>query len=392
MSESSGGNDRLQISLAVFAVVMSLVITMMIPMVAPAYDTGTGYSYADIYAEKASLQSYTGQSMTNLTPFVLTDVYTPYVYGGPVNVDDAGWLYGERIDYSRSGQMGQTVIGSTSNIYLDPEYKSSTPLMPAEDTLTYTEHGRAWWAFGADGLPNIFGYTALALGLTDWVFTSEQKTGDFNNWNFTGYRYVFDPMLYLDYTDPDSTPYSDPSQQDGTLSVVWYKTRTSQGLSSGLVLYNDKTRGLVANYDITDIVKNYGIGSTYSTRYTLDFNGASIYLNIRFDPQVMAESMDLTTAFDQGLWTLAITAPSMDNFMDIRNSSSLSNSAGSVLQTYFQILSFDLPNVPFNWSIILWVLCVLPIDMAVLMFLSRYGVLGLAAGLLGNVLLGALAL
>ena len=58
---SASGEDRLQVGLAVMMTVMSLVITMMAPLIAPAYDMDTGYGYADLFAEKAALESYTGE-------------------------------------------------------------------------------------------------------------------------------------------------------------------------------------------------------------------------------------------------------------------------------------------------------------------------------------------
>ena len=90
-----GGDDRLQVGMAVMMTVMSLVVTMMVPIVAPAYDMDTGYGYADLFAEKAALESYTGESMINMAPWKLTGVYTPWTVGDPIENRDpeTGWAY-----------------------------------------------------------------------------------------------------------------------------------------------------------------------------------------------------------------------------------------------------------------------------------------------------------
>lgn len=385
-----GGDDRLQVGTATFVIVMSLVITMMIPLVAPAYDTDTGYSYADLYEQRAAVEAFTGESMTNMAPWKLDAVYTPWTIDKPVHIEkDTGWVYGDSIQYQRDGYMGRTEIGDTIQIYLDPDQKSDTPLVQYSDRVEVDTLVPDWWADAPfrDGL-NLFGWAAAALGYNP--FHHEMVPTDVNSWSYTGYRYSFDPMLKIDWDNPDAQPYSKASQLDAKLSIVWYKDTFSQGLSSGLILWNDKTHGIVANIESSDVVDRYNATSNYSSRYQLDFEGVKIYLNIRFDQNVIASVMDLSEAFDKGYWSMAITASSMDNFMDISSSNSLSSSAANLLETYSNIFHFDMPNVPFIWSMVLWIVCILHLEVVVMMFLSRFGIAGIGVGILGNVLLGVL--
>lgn len=384
---SSGtGDDRLQVGMAVFAVVVSLVVTLLLPMVAPSYETDTGYTYADIYAEKAGLEAYTGESMLNMSPWKLTSVYTAWTLGDDIDHIDpeTGWAYGERIDYSE--------IGKTKNIRLDPNHKSDRPL--SQNTYTdvpITRTEEIWWMYGInDSGLNVFGHIADWLGFD----TTEQVTTleDINSWSFTGYRYEFDPLMKINYEDPSADDYSKTAITDAKLSVVWYKGSMGQGLSGGLVLYNNTTNGIVANIQMQDILSAYNQASNYSTRYQFDFEGVKVYLNLRFDIDVIKGSVDLQQAFDDGRWTMAITAMSMDNYLDLAGSNSLSSAAANILDTYIQIYTLSFPTLDLMWSMVLWIICILPIQLTVLMFLSRFGVVGVGIGVVGSAILAAFGL
>lgn len=382
---SGGGDDRLQVGVAVFAVIMSLVVTLLIPMVAPAYEKDTGYTYADIFAEKAGLEAYTGESMLNMSPWKLTGVYTAWTMGDDIDHIDpeTGWAFGESIAYSE--------IGKTSKIRLDPDHKSDRPLsQQSYQDVPITRTENVWWMYGVNGDLNVFGHIADWIG----VDTTEQVTSleDVNSWSFTGYRYEFDPLMKIDYSDPSSSDYSKAANTDAKLSVVWYKGTSGQGLSGGLVLYNNTTNGIVANIMMSDILANYNAASNYSTRYSFDFEGVQVYLNLRFDLDVIKGSVDLQQAFDEGRWTMAITAMSMDNYLDLSGSNSLSSSAANLLDTYIKIYTLSFPNIDFVWSMVLWLLCILPIQLTVLMFLSRFGVVGVGVGVLGSAILAAFGL
>lgn len=381
------GDDRLQVGMAVMMTVMSLVVTMMVPIVAPAYDVDTGYGYADLYAEKASLEAYTGESMVNMAPWKLTGVYTPWTVGDPIeNIDpETGWAYGAKIN-------NYPDLNKTNGIKLDPDKKSNTPLYQAtytDQAITIEEPIFWYYNFNGDGNLNLIGQIAQYFG-ADTINTYTDYI-DVNSWTFTGYRYEFDPMLKIDYAS-GTHDYSSDSQTDAKLSVVWYKTALDQGISGGLVLYNNMTNGIVANIPLEDILLKYNQSSNYSTRYTFDFEGVQVYLNLRFDLDVLTGGEDLTKAFDDGRWTIAITAASMDNYMDISSSNSLSSSTANIIDTYIKIYTFSFPTLDFLWSMVLWIVCILPIQITVLMFLSRFGIAGVGLGIVGSALLAGLGM
>ena len=376
------GDDRMQVGMAVFAVIVSLIVTMMVPIVAPAYDTDTGYSYADLFAEKSGLENFTGESMINMAPWKLTGVYTPWTVGDPIdNLNDEGWAYGQEI-------TNYPYLGQTSGIKLDPNQYSDKPLYQStykNMQRTVTEPISWYYNFNGDGNLNVIGQIAEFFGAD----TTETRTEvlDINSWTYSGYRYEFDPMLKIDYQN-DTHDYQEIAQSDAKLSIVWYKQINGiQGLSGGLILYDNMTNGVVANITMDDILATYNSGSNYSTRYQFDFQGVQVYLNLRFDLDVTTGGQDLTKAFNDGRWSMAITAASMDNFMDISASNSLSNSTANLLDTYIKIYTFSFPTLDFLWSMVLWIICILPIQLTVLMFLSRFGIAGVGLGIAGSAIL-----
>lgn len=385
-------DDRLQVGVIVFSLTISLVISMCIPILAPDYEV---QDYETLYSARQEVQSFTGASMTNQAPWELTGIFTPYESGAAEDhVTDSGWLYGESITVANNPDNSVSVnsLNKYSAIRLDPNQKSSTPLGQGESVYTTEPVGiKTWYKANLKNgsqTNNLFKFLDwLGADVDPYVYdTIERPT-----WSYTGYRYEFTPLTKI------STDGTTLSAQDARLSVVWYSEYLdaygvgSEGLSGGLVLMNSKTNAIIANITMDEIIGGYVMGSMYSTSYRLDFNGTAIDFNIRFDPdQLEAGTFTLDELWTQGYWTMAVTAVSAANFMDIAGSTTLSTSVGSILDTYSSIFTLDLPNVPTTWSIVLWIVCILPLEVALLMFYSRFGIKGAAVGILANVLLGVL--
>jgi hypothetical protein len=60
---------------------------------------------------------------------------------------------------------------------------------------------------------------------------------------------------------------------------------------------------------------------------------------------------------------------------------------GNLLDTYLDIFTLSMPAVPLTWSLVLWLVCILPLEVSMIMFLSRFGLVGIGAAILGNVFL-----
>lgn len=392
----AGGDDRLQIQLAVFGVVISVMVSALLPVLIPV--SNTGYSLDEIYQERASLEMYTGQSMVSQSPFVLQHVYLPYTLGSQeYRLTEEGWLYGSELEDGNGNPSyvigDQEQIGKTE-IRLDPEYKSSVPLYASQTAyLTYTTvnqfdemFGGGFWSRVAEGLLGFV--TALSspadlITLDDTVYYDKPGTDYYPTWNYTGYRYELDPMLRIQTHSAEGSAADYRTVDDAKLSIVWYDTDGQEGISGGLVLYNSKSNAILASYTAAEIVAQYNAMSQTAAKFRLDFDGTLVNMWIKFDPDVLINNLDLSQSFSLGKWTVAFTAASADTYLDLQNSSSFTNSLGSMLETYIGIFTLNLPQLSAEWNLALWILCVMPMGLAMILFLSRFGLAGLGAGILG---------
>ena len=359
--------------IAVFCIGFSMIATMICAI----YDSGTSdYDYDTIRYYQSQLTEYTGGNLVNETPWVLQAVYTPFIpgdYGADIenHIDPNGWLYGSEItDYP--------YLNESVHIKLDKDQTSNQKLSYHDYDWEYLAGEKGWRKAGEFVVQDVFhvDFDSFLRGLnylTDDAVGDGYKynSGIANNWNYTGYRYVFDPTL----------PFSSgTSSKDGSLSIVWYDTGTESGLSGGLQIYKNG-RGpshsddvLLAEYTSTDLIAGYQASNGFATTYDFDFDGIILHLSIQFSPLVATDYASLRAAWDAGDWDMSISSPSAGNFFDVENSTAFVDSAGSMLDTFIQIYTFDYPKFQGEamWAnIILWLLVGLPMTMGLLFVTMR---------------------
>ena len=404
----AGGDDRLQVQLAVFGIVISVMVSALLPILIPTANS-VGYTLDEIYQERNALELYTGESMISQAPFKLQHVYTPYTLGDEYHVTEEGWLYGSELlneDQEPSYVInGEEQIGKTE-IRLDPNYKSAVPLYdsPTRYAKLVKESAYDWlgggfwqrsaefWTAGLLSFMTWFWDSDREEHITDVIWQDKYVDGYYPTWNFSGYRYELDPMLRIQ-THTESGPTADSKAvDDAKLSIVWYDTDGQEGISGGLVLYNSKSNAILASYTAAEIVASYNSMSQTASKFRLNFDGTLITMWIKFDPDVIINNLDLSWAFSQGKWTVAFSTPSADTYLDLQNSGSFSSSLGSMLETYIGIFTMSLPQLSTEWNLVLWIVCVMPMGLAVILFLSRFGLAGIGAGILGAVFAGGVLL
>lgn len=342
------GDDYTLIKIAVVGITISLMASIMITVLI----SGNGdYDFDEITGYRDDLVEFSGESMINQTPWVLTGVYTPWISGLPIegHTDPDGYLFGESVDYAE--------IGKSANIKLDPTQKSAVPITPGDDRYTYeTVTGVKWWADTGPFTPLTFALGYRVFGQDPYVY--EEATA--YTWAYTGYRYTFDPTL----------PFSQESEKevssvDGTLSLVWYSYNSQEGLSGAIQIYGGDV--LISTINATDIINSYKSTNGLATTYDFVFDGVNLTLSIRFNQNVLDEGVPLMQAWTSGDWTMAVSSTSAGNFLDIENSASFTNTAGSIVKTFSDVFTFSLPSIN-NWwmDLILWLLVGLPFSIAMI--------------------------
>lgn len=339
------GNDQILIKIAVLGITFSVICTMGLSIL---WAYGSDYDYESISGYRDDLIQFSGETMINQTPWVLTHVYTPWVESDGLenHIDDDGWLFGQEI-------TNYADLNKSADISLDPTQKSSVPISVSSDTRDYSYvTGVEWWADESQWYSFITKPVGELLGADPNTYSE----GTASIWSFTGLRFVFDPTL----------PFNGgTSSVDGSLSIVWYSYNNQEGLSGGLQIYGGSV--LLSHYAATDIVAHYNESSAYATTYDFMFDGVNLTLSIRFDPAVIESGVPLLQAWSQGDWTMAISSVSAGNFYDVENSASFTSTAGSMIDTFVKIYTFDLPNVENAFAkMIIWLLVGLPMTVAML--------------------------
>lgn len=375
---AGGGDDSMLLKIALFGIVMSVMSTCLVSLFIQG---SSDYDYETIQNYRNDLTTYTGGMLTNDTPWVLTGVYTPFNPNEvtdpaqiPSHIDPDGWLYGQKIDtYSE--------IGKAADIKLDKTQKSNQLLSVGERANYEYRNGKAWYNGGNEWGISIPGGVEIANYYKKWsnfLFDTDfdtENTGYImanvtaNNWNYSGYRYTFDPTL----------PFkSGTSAKDGTLSIVWYDTGTDTGISGGLQIYGNGRSGsvndqvLLAHYSAYDIVATYQSANGYAQTYDFDFGGVHLNLSVRFDPLTFNQYPSLIDAWNAGAWTMAISSVSAGNFFDVENSNAFSLTTGGVFDTFIQIFTFQYPHFDNDWvDLIMWLLVGLPFSIALLCITTR---------------------
>ena len=381
---------------------ISIMVTALLPILIPTANAA-GYTLDEIYAERNSLELYTGESMISQAPFKLQHVYTPYTLGDEeYNLTEEGWLYGTEIKDGDGNPSlivnGEEQIGRTQ-IRLDPEYKSDVPLYDSQSYyVVFPDRplgflGGGFWQGVAEGFLVFIGALhSSGDAMVKALEAPDPYNRSYPTWNYSGYRYELDPMLRIQTHTENGPTVDSKAVDDAKLSIVWYDTDGQEGISGGLILYNSKDNAILASYTAAEIVAQYNTMSQNAAKFRLNFDGTLITMWIRFDPEVLINNLDLTQSFSLGKWTVAFTTPSADTYLDLQNSQSFSASLGSMLETYIGIFTMDLPQLSAEWNLVLWIICVMPLGLAMILFLSRFGLAGLGAGILGAAFAGGVLL
>lgn len=359
--------------IAIFCIAMSVMTTCLVTVFVSG---SSDYDYDTINAYRSELVTFSGGQLVDDNPWVLSAVYTPFTPGTipdsdiPNHIENdngqsSGWLFGENV-------TTYPYIGEVANIKLDHDQMSNQLLRQGENVSYEYRNGRSWWNGGNDAGVTILNpdlvrwfSSVTGIGDVDENYGYEVSSGTVNNWNYTGYRYVFDPVL----------PFNDQaSAKDGRLSIVWYSIENDSGISGALEIYGSKNNEVIKYGEISskDIVNTFLSTAGYVQVFDFNFSGTHLNLTIRFDPTVYNSYSTLQQAWDAGAWSLAVSSASAGNFFDVETSNSFNATAGSMLDTFIQIYTFDYPHFEESWvEFVMWMLVGLPATLGMLFVTIR---------------------
>lgn len=368
MGDNSG--DAILVKIAIFCIGMSMMVTALCVLFIP---NTPDYSNDTITLYRSQLSEFSGGQLVNDNPWVLQEVLTPFQPETtsqediPNHISDdhgqsIGWLFGSRI-------LEYQYIGEVAHIKLNPNQKSNQLLTMGDPTDYSFQNGKEWWAGGNDFGIDLSGWGKDLIRL--WGNTPGDDygviytSGTANNWNFTGYMYVFDPVL----------PYSsEGSTKDGRLYIVWYQIQDDSGLSGALEVYGatkSQNQVKLGSISASEIITAFRSSVGYVQVFDFDFEGTHLNLTIQFDPTVYSTYNTLQQAWDAGAWSMAVSSASAGNFFDIEHSNSFDSTVGAMFDTFIDIYTFNYPTFDNEWmNFVLWMLIGLPMTLALLLIVK----------------------
>lgn len=322
-----------------FALVVTVGLSMMIGTFTPAAVSKTTDELLEGY------YNFTDSRPASESVWVLKGIYTPYGVTPDGLNDDThygytpdGWLYGYRVEnYIPSQYNGK--VQEYSVAYSDNEglyrYTTDTQYGNHKAGDLYTDV-----SMSKDKQSQIF-------------FTPDLKTetdGHFY-YEYSGYRYSFSPTANFKTNDVDGKSVEVISTTT-SLSLVWYNyyIEEQSGISGQLIISSQDYK--VAYLTAAEIIRAFN-STTSTSKFTLNFTGVPINLYIKLDPYQLQQGMSVEDCYNNGFWSVMVTATATD--ANAYTSSSYSFDPSKILETVVNLLTFHYTD--YDMSPVLGVIC-----------------------------------
>lgn len=273
-------------------------------------------------------RSFTGQGRTNEAVWCLTGIYTPY-QGTTYGYTEDGWLYGTQLDSYTPSQIPDADPTKYTVAKADGFYKYSA----VNDS-----------SYGGHEVGDLYTAVCMDVSQRSTIFFTEagkQEQGEFFYYDYTGYRYAFQPMANYEAQNGDGKVI--PIVADSTsLSLIWYTFMTSSGISGQLVLTGNDSG--ISFIGASQIIRAFDT-TTSTASFTMKFNGLDMNIYIRLMPFYL-EEYSIADAFNSGFWEVMVTSPSTDSraYDNPGNSFNIYN----IIQTIIDLFTFNLDDYGFS--------------------------------------------
>lgn len=272
-----------------------IVVTLVIMFLLPLGIAVIGGAQSDDTAEElaAEYKAFTGDTRQDEAVWPLTGIYTPYD-GSTYGHTEDGWLYGTMVQSYSPSQL--------------PE---------ADPTSYTTDHDGTFYrytsssSYGGWNEGDIYKAVTLDVDKQSSILFTEagrQTDGSFFYYDYTGYRYSFQPIAAYTAKNGDGTTVH-VEAGNTSLSLIWYSYYTASGLSGQMVLSGSQS-GL-SYLSSSEIVRAFD-KTTSTATFMMAFNGIDMHVHIRIIPYYLTEGYSVKECYDNGFWEVMITSTSAD--------------------------------------------------------------------------------
>ncbi len=267
---------------------------------------------------------FTGASRgtTKEAVWVLTGIYTPYE-GGYFGYTEDGWVYGSRITYNAPTQYQDTLFAFSVQRNAQGIYEYAANSADYQTAPADTDEHRAGDSLGTGHAQGDL-YTNVVLDSaqkSDIFFSPQnkyffdgdrldaQQSGAHFYYEFTGYRYAFQPVSDSWTVDADGNEV-EITATTTSLSLIWYSYYTADGIAGQLVLSGNDSG--VAYLTSDQIVRAFD-STTNTARFAMTFNGGvEMGIYVKINSWYLSQGYTVQQAYDAGWWSIMVTSMTTD--------------------------------------------------------------------------------
>lgn len=355
-------------------VIVAVMVIFLMPVLIGMYfpkEVGDG-EYFNTYASEETISDMSnsyfafteGKGSTTEMPWTLTGIYTPFTNSPGSNsayrYTSDGWLYGSLVEnYSPS----QYNVATTT-----PEYPAKT--WDSRYRVLYQEEkdGSHVYRYGLteqtyngatissldldndmtqDGKKDGDLYTYVTMDVnqqSEIFFTSslKQTNNQYFYYEYTGYRYAFQPLSDYYIRGTDGTPIK-TTATNTSLSLIWYNFIGNSGISGQLVLTGSDSG--VDYITATEIVTAFNsINNT--AKFTMNFNGCDMNVYIRINPAYTSQGWSIEDCYNYGWWSIMVSSVTAD--MSAYTTPSNPINLEKIWETLMDLFMFNMNDYPLS--------------------------------------------
>lgn len=338
-SGGTAGNGPFIKASLTFSLFAMFLMTAFLALYLPAEHSGDLQGELDQLTE--GYYDITGSAPASEEVWALTGIYVPYGKGigedGQLVDSTAwgttkdGWIYGARVASYSPSQFDNLNGGKEDyTVQYDPDTGLYYYVQAGEDLASVT-------ASPADPQQGTL-YTQVSMDpayKSDLFFTPGGKVTDERGtyYQYSGYRYSFSPIR--DYRASNELAVD---RVTTSLSIVWYNYYGTEGLNSQLML-NGSDSGL--SYITAQEIVNRFEAASFSSRFTMTFNGIDMYVYIKLNPYALQiQGYSVQECFQNGFWSIMVTSPAIST--ETSDFSLQAFSPDRLFEIVFNLLTFSM--------------------------------------------------
>lgn len=329
-------------------IIFAVAILFILPTLMSVYAGGQAEADENVEDLLDDYYDFTGTNAVSESVWALTGIYTPYTGTTTYGYTDDGWLYGSVVGEGTGTYTPDQYVGTNQSYSVqrgdDGLYRYVTDEIKGDDGESQNP---PQYETTADGHTNGDLYTSVSFDRShksDIFFTEAGKveSGDFFYYEYTGYRYAFQPLANYNAEDSEGNPV--PVVANTTsLSLIWYEYYGSSGISGQLILSGSD--GGVAYLTAQQIVTAFS-STTSTATFNMTFNNVDMRVHIRIDPYYLSQGISIEECYNYGYWSVMVSSLSTD--IDAYNTTEYSFNIYNIFETLIDLFTFNTSDYGIN--------------------------------------------